>query len=83
MGEKKKMKYCCESFKEAYQEGTFAPIYGSETRLIETRGGGVLPLPKVDGYQLMLVDKYDFIEGYGETRKIIFCPFCGKRLGKE
>lgn len=72
--------YCCDSFKEVFDESTIVPIYGNDYEYIETRIGTKLAIPKISGYSLILADKYDFYNGYGEERQISYCPFCGKEL---
>jgi len=74
-----KSKFCCDDFKEAYNNDTFQNVYGNEYESIKTRIG-MLPIPKVVGYEIILIKQYDFHEGYGETRQIAFCPFCGAKL---
>ena len=72
--------YRCDPFKEAFNEGTIVPIYGNDYEYIETRIGTKLSIPKISGYSLILANKYDFHNGYGEERQISFCPFCGEKL---
>ena len=73
-------KVCCNDFKEALDNDTIIPELEGPSEYIKSRLGYAIPIPTTSGYELILVRKYDFQEGYGQSRKIAFCPFCGAEI---
>ena len=77
--------YCCKRFNLIFDNNTILPIFSEyeDDEPIMTRLGVELRLPKISGFSLPVVEKYDFHRGYGETMEISYCPFCGKNLSPD